>query len=84
MLSSVMPPEASITSRPATMATAFFIDGHVEIVEQHHVGEAAVEHLLQLIERIDLDLDLDQVAGRGAGALQHRRGCRPRPRCGCP
>ena len=31
-----------------------------------------VEHLAQLIERIDLDLDLDQMAGDGLGALEHR------------
>ena len=44
----------------------------IEIVDQHHVGEADVEHLLELIERVDLDLDLDQMPGRRLGARQHR------------
>ena len=56
----------------------------IEIVEQHDVGEAAVEHLLQLIERVDLDLDLDQVAGARRARAPARRGCRPRQRRGCP
>ena len=44
----------------------------IEVVDQHHVGEAAVQHLLKLRKRVDLDLDLDQMAGGSAGALQHR------------
>src|SRR5262249_11742881 len=31
-----------------------------------------LDHLAQLIERIDLDLDLDQMAGGGLRALEHR------------
>ena len=56
----------------------------IHVVEQHDIGETGVEHLAQLVERIDLDLDLDEMAGMRAGALQHRRGRRRRPRCGCP
>ena len=61
-----------MTRRPATMATARRIAVKIEIVDQHHVGEADLEHFLELIERIDLDLDLDQVAGRLLGAREHR------------
>src|SRR5262249_32333741 len=34
--------------------------------------ETDIEHLLELSERVDLDLDLDQVASRALGALEHR------------
>ena len=62
--SSVTPPDASITSRPPTSATASAAR-HVEVVEQHDVGQAAIQHVAQLLERIDLDLDLHQVADDG-------------------
>src|SRR5262249_37980703 len=44
----------------------------IHVVEQHRVGQPDLEHLAQLIERIDLDLDLDQVAGGGLRALERR------------
>ena len=34
-------------------------------------AQSDVEHLFELIERIDLDLDLDQMAGGLPGALEH-------------
>ncbi len=34
---------------------------NVHVVEQHDIGHAGVEHLAQLGQRIDLDLDLDQM-----------------------
>ena len=52
-----------MTSRPATISTALRIVGGIHVVEQHRVGDADVEHLAQLLERIDLDLDLDQMSG---------------------
>src|SRR5262249_8726940 len=44
----------------------------IHVVEQYRVGYPDLEHLAQLIERIDLDLDLDQMAGGGLCALEHR------------
>ncbi len=35
----------------------------IEIVDQHHIGKPDIEHLLQLVERVDFDLDLDQMTG---------------------
>ena len=57
---------------PAASFTASVSVGDIHVVEQHHVGEAGVEHFAQLRQRIDLDLDLDQMAGMRARALQHR------------
>jgi hypothetical protein len=31
--------------------------------EQHHIGQSGVEHLAQLVERVDLELDLDEMPG---------------------
>ena len=45
--------------------------GDIHIVEQHHVGQTGVEHLAQLLQRIDLDLDLNQMASMRPRALQH-------------
>jgi hypothetical protein len=66
-------PEASSVIRPAL--SALFIatasrsmSGH--IVEQADVG-AFRERFAQLVQRIDLDLDLDQMAGKGL-ARSHR------------
>ena len=66
-----MPPEASSTSRPATISTAWRIAAASMLSSSSDVGDAGVEHLAQLLERIDLDLDLDQMSGAGARALQH-------------
>jgi len=52
--------------------------------EQHHVGEAAVEHLAQLLQLSDLDLEPDQMADNGAGAFQHGADAAGPPRYGCP
>ncbi len=43
------------------------------VVEQRHIRAARVQHLAQLIERIDLDLDLHQMSGDGLRALEHGR-----------
>ena len=64
------PPETSTTARPATRATAWRTAG-VHVVEQHD-GRAAGERLVQLLERVDLDLEGVQV--RGAGAYELDRG----------
>src|SRR5437764_7682914 len=34
-------------------------------------GETSVQHLAELMQRVHLDLDLDQVAGGRLGALEH-------------
>ncbi len=70
-VSRLTPPDASVTARPATLATAG--SEHVErhVVEQHGIG-AVRERLIELGERRDLDLDLDHVAGLRACALQSR------------
>ena len=41
----------------------------VHVVEQHRV-DAVVERLGELVERVDLELDLDQVPGMLAGPLE--------------
>ena len=41
------------------------------VLNKWDVGETDIEHGAQLLERVDLDLDLDQMAGGAAGALQH-------------
>ena len=43
----------------------------IEIVDQYDVGQSDVEHFGKLIERVDLDLDLHQMADRGFGAGEH-------------
>ena len=43
----------------------------VHVVEQHRVGDPDRDDLAQLIERIDLDLDLDEMAGGGLRAFEH-------------
>ena len=67
-VAAVMRPEASVIARPSVMATACrsSLDRHV--VEQDRV-DAERQHLFELRQRIDLDLDLDEVAGMGLGAL---------------
>ena len=56
----------------ADRAAADHCDGALEIVERHVVEEDSVdanaERLFELGERIDFDLDLDQVPDIGAGA----------------
>ena len=59
-LSSVTPPEASNSARPAVMATAFRRSAIVHVVEQHDVG-AGLERLRQLVERRHFDLDAQGV-----------------------
>ncbi len=65
----VMRPEASVTARPATIATASVSVGWIHIVEQYRVY-TVIERLAQLIERIDFEFDLDQVADAGFRPLQ--------------
>ena len=60
----VMPPEASVTRRPATRSTPEPEPLGPEVVEQHGVG-ADLEQLVELLERVDLHLDLHQVADPG-------------------
>src|SRR5207302_101981 len=45
--------------------------GDVHVIEQHRIGETSVQHLAELMERVHLDLDLDQVTGGRLGALEH-------------
>ena len=71
MVSSVMPPEASSDELAGDHLHRLAHGRHIHVVEQHRIGEPDREHLAQLIEGIDLDLDLDQMAGGGLGALQH-------------
>ena len=59
-LSSVTPPDASNSARPAVMATAFRKSATVHVVEQHDVG-AGLERLRQLVERRHFDLDPQRV-----------------------
>jgi hypothetical protein len=44
----------------------------VHVVEQHDVGDANRDHFAELVERVDFDLDLHQMAGHRIGAFQHR------------
>ena len=71
MLSSVMPPEASSANLPRNQIHRLAQGGRVHVVEQHRVGDPDLDDLAQLIERIDLDLDLDEMAGGGLRALEH-------------
>ena len=57
------------------------VDAHV--VEQDRV-DAERQRLLELGQRIDLDLDLDQVTGMRPWRARSRCGCRRRARYGCP
>ena len=64
-----MPPDASV--RIGRVSGLHPADGLAqlldrEVVEQHHVDRQA-ERLVELVERIDLHLDLHEVAGPGAG-----------------
>ena len=43
------------------------------VVEQRDIGAACLEHLAQLIERIDLDFDLHQMPGDSLRAGEHGR-----------
>ena len=70
-VSRVMRPEASVTARPSTIATARRKVVRVHIVEQHGV-DADFERLGELVERVDFELDLDEMAGMGAGAFERR------------
>ena len=67
------PPDASSTTRPVGELHRLGQRRDVHIVEQHDVGHTSVEHLAQLRERIDLDLDLDQMSDMRPRAFQHRR-----------
>ena len=58
-VAAVMRPDASVITFPPAMATAFLRSSiHAEC-----------ENLFELSERVDLDLDLDEVAGMGFRAL---------------
>ena len=59
------------------------VDSLEQLQQVLDVGLADVVHLLKLFERVDLDLDLDQMPGRRL-ARSSARECRPQPRCGCP
>ena len=60
-------PDASLIARPPIIATARreIVERH--IVEQHGV-DAYAERLFELVERVDLDLDLDEMADMAAHA----------------
>ena len=62
-----------MTRRPATIRDRLTHRYQIEIVDQHHVGNSNIEHFSQLLERIDLDLDLDQMPSGLLGAREHRR-----------
>ncbi len=65
----VIRPEASVTARPATIATASrrHLGGHV--IEQHGI-DTLIECFAQLIERIHFQFDLDEMADAALCALQ--------------
>ena len=65
----VMRPEASVTARPATIATASRSISGAHVIEQHGI-DALIECFTQLIERIHFQLDLDQMADAALRALQ--------------
>ena len=64
-VSRVMRPEASVTARPATISTARRRVGG-SMLSSSTASNAVVERLGELVERVDLELDLDEVAGMGA------------------
>ena len=70
-LSRVMRPEASVIARPPTIATARRSVSAVHVVEKDGV-EPLPQRFGELVERIDLELDLDEVAGGGLGAPEGR------------
>ena len=70
--SSVMPPEASSRARPARTPHGLAQRLDVEVVEQDDVG-AGPERLLELVERVDLDLD---AAGVRRSLARRLDGCR--------
>ena len=70
-VSRVMRPEASVTARPATIATARRKVGG-SMLSSSTASNAVIERLGELIERIDLQLDLDEMPGMGARPLKRR------------
>ena len=70
-VAAVIPPEASSTARPCGATHRLGQLGDREVVEQDEIG-AERQRLLELLERVDLDLDLGDVARRGARPLDRR------------
>ncbi len=70
MRSRVMPPDASRVARPSVRRTEI---GDREVIQQYAIDAARIrEHLVELRERVDLDLDLYEVAGMLASAIERR------------
>ena len=82
-VAAVIPPEASSTARPAGAAHRLGELVDREVVEQDEIG-AERQGLLELLQRVDLDLDLGGVARRGARPLDRLGGRRRRSPRGCP
>ena len=68
-VSRVIRPEASVIARPSTICHRAAQRVRVHVVEQYRV-DPVLQRLGELVERIDLELDLDQVAGMRAGAFE--------------
>ncbi len=63
-------PDASVIARPATMAHRAWRASGGSILSSSTASTPSAERLLELAERIDLELDLDEMADTGARALQ--------------
>ena len=70
-VSRVIRPEASVTARPSTIATARRRVSGVHVVEQHGV-DPDLQRLGELVEGVDLELDLDEVPGMAPRPLERR------------
>ena len=71
-----MPPEASVSGPAARAPHGVAQRREVHVVEQHGV-DAERERLVELLERVDLDLDLDQVPDAFAHARARPRAMPP-------
>ena len=70
-----MPPDASVITLPRAIATACLSCSDLHVVEQHCV-DAKCECLFELMQRVDLDFDLDEMTRARLCAL-HRCGTMP-------
>ena len=82
-VATVTRPEASVMARLFTRRTASAESVRAHVVEQDRIG-TDLQHLIQLIEGIHLDLDLDEMADSCARPLQRWLEHLRQWRCGCP
>ena len=82
-VATVTRPDASVMARLFTRRTASDEGVRAHVVEQDRIG-ADLQHFIQLIEGIHLDLDLDEMADSRHAPAPGPAGRLRQWRCGCP